>query len=56
MQGARNVCPTNVFAEQGLNSHIYCLRGVFDPTTFQLSYTPDAARKLPVGMFTRGYT
>ena len=27
-----------------------------DPRTFQLSYTPDPARKLPVRLFTRGYT
>jgi len=44
------------FDEQGFNPHVYGLRGVRDPRTFQLSYTPDPARKLPVRLFTRGYT
>jgi len=46
----------HLFDEQGFNPHVYGLRGVRDPRTFQLSYTPDPARKLPVRLFTRGYT
>ena len=31
------------------------LKGVRDPKTFKLVYTPDPARKLPVTLFARGY-
>lgn len=44
------------FDENGFNPHVYGLRGVRNPRTFQLVYTPDPARKLPVRMFVRGYT
>jgi peptide/nickel transport system permease protein len=43
------------FDENGFNPHIYGLRGVRDRQTFQLVYTPDPNRKLPVRLFTRGY-
>ncbi len=44
------------FDENGFNPHVYGLRGVRNPRTFQLVYTPDPTRKLPVRMFVRGYT
>jgi peptide/nickel transport system permease protein len=44
------------FDENGFNPHVYGLRGVRDRQTFQLVYTPDPNRKLPVRIFTRGYT
>lgn len=44
------------FDESGFNPHVYGLRGVRNPRTFQLSYTPDPNRKLPVRLFVRGYT
>jgi len=44
------------FDESGFNPHVYGLRGVRDRRTFQLVYTPDPSRKLPVRLFTRGYT
>jgi len=43
------------FDENGFNPHVYGLRGVRDRQTFQLVYTPDPNRKLPVRLFTRGY-
>jgi len=44
------------FDDSGFNPHVYGLRGVRDPRTFQLTYAPDPARKLPVRLFVRGYT
>lgn len=46
----------HLFDETGFNPHVYGLRGVRNPRTFQLSYSPDPARKLPVRLFVRGYT
>lgn len=45
----------HLFDEGGFNPHVYGLRGVRDRQTFQLTYTPDPNRKLPVRMFVRGY-
>ena len=36
--------------------HVSGLKGVRDPRTFKLTYTPDPARKLPVKFFVRGYS
>ena len=36
------------FDDSGFNPHVYGLRGVRDRQTFQLVYTPDPNRKLPV--------
>lgn len=44
------------FDEEGFNPHVFGLRGVRNPRTFQLSYQPDPSRKVPVRMFVRGYT
>ncbi|WP_424813381.1 ABC transporter permease [Roseococcus sp. YIM B11640] len=44
------------FDDSGFNPHVYGLRGVRNPRTFQLSYAPDPSRKLPVRLFVRGYT
>ncbi|WP_043361296.1 ABC transporter permease [Belnapia sp. F-4-1] len=46
----------HLFDEGGFNPHVYGLKGVRDPRTFKLAYTPDPARKLPVRLFARGYT
>jgi peptide/nickel transport system permease protein len=46
----------HLFDETGFNPHVYGLRGTRNPRTFQLSYSPDPARKLPVRLFVRGYT
>jgi peptide/nickel transport system permease protein len=46
----------HLFDEDGFNPHVYGLRGVRNPRTFQLAYTPDPSRKLPVRFFVRGYT
>lgn len=35
--------------------HVSGLKGVRDPKTFKLVYTPDPARKLPVALFVHGY-
>lgn len=35
--------------------HVSGLKGVRDPKTFKLAYTPDPARKLPVKLFVQGY-
>ncbi|NBQ75925.1 MAG: ABC transporter permease, partial [Acetobacteraceae bacterium] len=44
------------FDESGFNPHVYGLRGVRDRQTFQLVYTPDPNRKLPVRLFVPGYS
>lgn len=46
----------HLFDENGFNPHVYGLKGVRDPRTFKLAYTPDPARKLPVRLFARGYS
>jgi peptide/nickel transport system permease protein len=46
----------HLFDKGGFNPHVYGLRGVRDPRTFKLAYTPDPARKLPVRLFARGYS
>ncbi|MBL6456604.1 ABC transporter permease [Belnapia sp. T6] len=46
----------HLFDEGGFNPHVYGLKGVRDPRTFKLAYTPDPARKLPVRLFARGYS
>jgi peptide/nickel transport system permease protein len=46
----------HLFDESGFNPHVYGLRGVRNPRTFQLSYAPDPTRKLPVRLFVRGYS
>jgi peptide/nickel transport system permease protein len=35
--------------------HVSGLKGVRDPKTFKLVYTPDPARKLPLALFVHGY-
>jgi peptide/nickel transport system permease protein len=46
----------HLFDDSGFNPHVYGLRGVRDPRTFKLAYAPDPARKLPVRLFTHGYS
>ncbi len=46
----------HLFDDSGFNPHVYGLKGVRDPRTFKLTYTPDPSRKLPVRLFTRGYS
>ncbi len=46
----------HLFDDSGFNPHVYGLRGTRNPRTFQLTYAPDPSRKLPVGLFVRGYT
>ena len=38
------------------NPHVSGLKGVRDPKTFKLAYTPDPSRKLPVRLFVHGYS
>jgi peptide/nickel transport system permease protein len=45
----------HLFDEGSFRPHVYGLKGVRDPRTFRLRYTPDPDRKLPIRMFTRGY-
>jgi len=44
------------FDENGWNPHVSGLKGVRNPKTFKLAYTPDPARKLAVKMFVHGYS
>jgi peptide/nickel transport system permease protein len=46
----------HLFDDSGFNPHVYGLRGVRDPRSFKLAYTPDPARKLPVRLFAQGYS
>lgn len=46
----------HLFDAEGFNPHVFGLKGVRDPRTFKLAYTPDPGRKLPVRLFTRGYS
>jgi peptide/nickel transport system permease protein len=43
------------FDDGALWPHVSGLKGVRDPKTFKLVYTPDPARKLPVKLFVHGY-
>ncbi|GGC61720.1 peptide ABC transporter permease [Siccirubricoccus deserti] len=45
----------HLFDDGAFRPHVYGLRGVRDPQTFKLVYTPDPNRKLPVTLFARGY-
>jgi peptide/nickel transport system permease protein len=46
----------HLFDDAGFNPHVYGLKGVRDPRSFKLVYTPDPDRKLPVRLFARGYS
>jgi peptide/nickel transport system permease protein len=46
----------HLFDDSGFNPHVYGLKGVRDPRSFKLVYTPDPDRKLPVRLFARGYS
>ena len=45
----------SLFDDGAWRPHVSGLKGVRDPKTFKLAYTPDPARKLPVGFFVHGY-
>ena len=45
----------SLFDDGALSPHVSGLKGVRDPKTFKLTYTPDPSRKLPVALFVRGY-
>src|SRR4029077_58662 len=44
-----------LFDNGAFRPHVSGLKGVRDPRTFKLVYTPDPARKLPIAFFVRGY-
>ena len=44
-----------LFDDGAWSPHVSGLKGVRDPKTFKLAYTPDPSRKLPVALFVRGY-
>jgi peptide/nickel transport system permease protein len=44
-----------LFDAGAFRPHVSGLKGVRDPRTFKLAYTPDPARKLPVTLFAHGY-
>ena len=44
-----------LFDDGALRPHVSGLKGVRDPKSFKLVYTPDPARKLPVALFVHGY-
>src|SRR4029077_9668559 len=44
-----------LFDDGAFRPHVSGLKGVRDPKTFKLAYTPDPARKLPVILFAHGY-
>ena len=44
-----------LFDNGAFSPHVSGLKGVRDPKTFKLVYTPDPARKLPVALFVHGY-
>jgi len=46
----------SLFDENGWIPHVSGLKGVRNPRTFKLAYTPDPSRKLPVRLFVRGYS
>ena len=43
------------FDNGAFRPHVSGLKGVRDPRTFKLVYTPDPARKLPLALFVHGY-
>jgi peptide/nickel transport system permease protein len=45
----------SLFDDGALQPHVSGLKGVRDPRTFKLVYTPDPARKLPLALFVHGY-
>ena len=45
-----------LFDNGSFSPHVSGLKGVRDPRTFKLVYTPDPARKLPIAFFVRGYS
>jgi len=45
----------SLFDNGAFSAHVSGLKGVRDPRTFKLVYTPDPARKLPVALFVHGY-
>ena len=44
-----------LFADGAWRPHVNGLKGVRDPRTFKLAYTPDPTRKLPLAFFVHGY-
>jgi len=44
-----------LFDDGAWRPHVNGLKGVRDPRTFKLAYTPDPARKLPLAFFVHGY-
>ena len=44
-----------LFDDGAWRPHVSGLKGVRDPKTFKLAYTPDPARKLPLALFVHGY-
>jgi peptide/nickel transport system permease protein len=44
-----------LFDDGALRPHVSGLKGVRDPKTFKLVYTPDPARKLPLALLVHGY-
>src|SRR4029079_1731631 len=45
----------SLFDNGAFAPHVSGLKGVRDPKTFKLVYTPDPGRKLPVALFVHGY-
>ena len=45
-----------LFDNGSFSPHVSGLKGVRDPRTFKLVYTPDPGRKLPIAFFVRGYS
>jgi peptide/nickel transport system permease protein len=45
----------SLFDNGALQPHVSGLKGVRDPKTFKLVYTPDPSRKLPLALFVHGY-
>jgi len=45
----------SLFDNGALRPNVSGLKGIRDPRTFKLAYTPDPARKLPVVLFAHGY-
>jgi peptide/nickel transport system permease protein len=45
-----------LFDNGSFSPHVSGLKGMRDPRTFKLVYTPDPARKLPISFFVRGYS
>ncbi len=45
----------HLFADGALRPHVYGLKGVRDPRTFRIAYTPDPSRRVDIDFFVRGY-